>query len=109
MLSWTRSGFSADDSVRIPAGEGKTLEHVARYMLRSPVSLSRMQWSPGSSRVLYTPKDSHDDSRELFPSPTVCARFASRLHRRWAPDTIRYGSRRSPSTLRARAPIRPRG
>ena len=67
LLSWTRSGFSADDSVRIPAGEKKTLEHVARYMLRSPVSLSRMQWSPGSSHVLYQPKPSHDQPRELFP------------------------------------------
>ena len=67
LLSWRRSGFSADDSVRIPAGEGKTLEHVARYMLRSPVSLSRMQWSPGSPHVLYTPKSSRDDRGELFP------------------------------------------
>jgi hypothetical protein len=67
LLSWTRSGFSADDSVRIPAGEGKTLEHVARYMLRSHVSLSRTKWSPGSPYVLYQPRASHDDPKELFP------------------------------------------
>lgn len=67
LLSWRRSGFNIDDSVRIPAGEGKTLELVARYMLRSPVSLSRLQWSPGSPHVLYAPKTSHDDSGELFP------------------------------------------
>ena len=66
LLSWARSGFSADDSVRIPAGEGKTLEHVARYMLRSPVSLSRMKWRPGS-HVLYEPKPAHDHPTELFP------------------------------------------
>lgn len=30
LLSWRRSGFNIDDSVRIPAGERKTLEHVAR-------------------------------------------------------------------------------
>ena len=36
LLSWRRSGFNIDDSVRIPAGEGKTLEHVARYMLAPP-------------------------------------------------------------------------
>ena len=36
-------------------------------MLRSPVSLSRMQWSPGSPHVLYAPKNSHDDPRELLP------------------------------------------
>jgi len=67
LLSWRRSGFNIDDSVRIPAGEGKTLEHVARYMLRSPVSLARMQWRPGSPHVLYAPKTSHHDPRELFP------------------------------------------
>lgn len=67
LLSWRRSGFNIDDSVRIPAGENTTLEKVARYMLRSPVSLSRMQWSPGSPHVLYAPKNSHDDPRELFP------------------------------------------
>ena len=67
LLSWRRTGFSIDDSVRIPAGENDTLEKVARYMLRSPVSLSRMQWSQGSPHVLYAPKSSHDDSSELFP------------------------------------------
>jgi len=59
--------FSIDDSVRIPAGERKTLENVARYILRSPVSLSTMQWSPGSPHVLYAPKSSHHDQIELLP------------------------------------------
>jgi Putative transposase len=70
LLSWKRSGFNIDDSVRIPAGEGKTLEHVARYMLRlrSPVCLSRMQWSPTSSHVLYAPK-SFPRAGGAFPAP----------------------------------------
>jgi hypothetical protein len=67
LRSWKSTGFNADDSVRIPAGERKTLEHVARYRLRSPVSLSRMQWTPGSSHVFYAPKPSHDAPSELFP------------------------------------------
>ena len=67
LLSWKTSGFNLDDSVRIPARESKTLEHVARYMLRSPVGLSRMQWTPGSSHVFYPPKPSHDAPSELFP------------------------------------------
>ncbi len=67
LLSWNTSGFNIDDSVRIPAGERKTLENVARYMLRSPVSLSTMQWSPGSPHVLYAPKSSHHDQIELLP------------------------------------------
>ena len=61
LLSWRRSGFSIDDSVRIPAGQQRAIEHVARYMLRAPVSLSRMQWSRDDSEVFYLAKGSHDD------------------------------------------------
>jgi hypothetical protein len=53
LLSWRRSGFSADDSVRIPASDRTTLEHVPRYILRCPVSLSRMRWAPGEPDVFY--------------------------------------------------------
>ena len=67
LLSWDRSGFSIDDSVRIPAGERKTLEQVARYMLRAPVSLSRMQWNPANSQVLYAAKGVHDDEPDKLP------------------------------------------
>ncbi len=67
LLSWKSSGFSIDDSVRIPAGEKYPLEKVARYMLRSPVSLSRLQWTDASAHVLYAPKTSHDDPSQLFP------------------------------------------
>lgn len=56
LLSWRRSGFSIDDSVRIPAGEQQMLERVARYMLRAPVSLSRVRWARGDSEVLYAAK-----------------------------------------------------
>ncbi len=61
LLSWRRSGFSIDDSVRIPAGEQKGLEDVARYMLRAPVSLSRMRWNRGDKEVFYFSDGSHDD------------------------------------------------
>src|SRR3990172_10839562 len=67
LLSWDRSGFSIDDSVRIPAGERKTLEQVARYMLRAPVSLSRMQWNPANPQVLYAAKGVHDDEPDKLP------------------------------------------
>ncbi len=85
LLSWNTSGFNIDDSVRIPAGERKTLENVARYMLRSPVSLSRMQWSPASPHVLYAPKSSHHDQIELLPplqkidAPEFLARIITQI------------------------------
>ncbi len=67
LLSWKSSGFSNDDSVRVPAGEKYTLEKVAPYMLRSPVSFSRLQWTEASAHVLYAPKASHHHPSQLFP------------------------------------------
>jgi len=67
LLSWKRSGFSVDDSVRLPAGEQKGLEQVARYMLRSPLSLSRMRWTPGNPDVFYASKGSDDDPEDRLP------------------------------------------
>ena len=64
MLSWKKSGFSVDDSVRIAAGETKGLEHVARYMLRAPVSLSRMRWTPNCQQVFYASIGSDDDPEQ---------------------------------------------
>ena len=61
LFSWRRSGSSIDDSVRIPAGQQRAIEHVARYMLRAPVSLTRMRWFPDDSEVFYLAKGSQDD------------------------------------------------
>jgi hypothetical protein len=63
LLSWRRSGFSADDSVRIPASDRTTLEHVPRYILRCPVSLSRMRWAPGEPDVFYARRTIQKTSR----------------------------------------------
>jgi hypothetical protein len=67
LLSWRRSGFSTDESVRIPAGEHTRLEQVARYMLRAPVSLSRMRWTRGSREVFYASKGSDHAPNQPLP------------------------------------------
>jgi hypothetical protein len=64
LLSWRRSGFSVDDSVRLPVGEQKGLEDVARYMLRAPVSLSRLRWTPGDKDIFYVGTDSHKSPKD---------------------------------------------
>ena len=51
LLSWHHSGFSVHNSVTVPAGDGRALEALARYCLRSPVSLARLRWVPGSPSV----------------------------------------------------------
>jgi len=50
-----------------PCGREKNSRTRRSLLLRSPVSLSRMQWSSGSSHVLYQPKPSHHHPSELFP------------------------------------------
>ncbi len=63
-MSWRRSGFSIDNSVRIPSGEPRALEQVARYMLRAPVSLCRIRWRQGDKELFYVTKGSHDDPED---------------------------------------------
>ena len=49
----------------MPAGESQGLGALVRYMMRSPVSLSRLRFSPGAHEVVYAPKGGHDE-----PEPT---------------------------------------
>jgi hypothetical protein len=53
LLSWKNSGFGADTSVVVPAGDTENLERVAAYVLRPPVSLQRMTYQSGAATVVY--------------------------------------------------------
>jgi len=39
----------------------RVLEALVRYMMRSPVSLSRLRFAPGSPEVVYLHKGGHDE------------------------------------------------
>ena len=52
------SGFSVDDSVRFEPEDRKSMEQVARYMLRPPLSLARMRYSKGANEVVCRRKGS---------------------------------------------------
>jgi hypothetical protein len=41
--------------------DGREFEALVRYMMRPPVSLSRLSFTPGSHEVVYVPKRGHDD------------------------------------------------
>jgi len=60
LLSWRRSGFSVHNRVFAHPGDGRDFEALVRYMMRSPVSLSRLRFSPGAKEVVYTRKGGHD-------------------------------------------------
>ncbi|MGH7361394.1 MAG: transposase, partial [Candidatus Methylomirabilales bacterium] len=61
LLSWRRSGFSVHNRVYVPAGDSQGLEALVRYMMRSPVSLCRLRFTPGSHEVVYARKRGHDE------------------------------------------------
>ena len=65
LFSWRRSGFSVHNRVYVPPGDGPGLEALVRYMMRPPVSLSRLSFAPGSYEVVYARKGGHDK-----PEPT---------------------------------------
>ena len=58
--SWRRSGFSVHNRVYAHPRDGRDFEALVRYMMRCPVSLKRLRFTPGSAEVVYTRKGGHD-------------------------------------------------
>ena len=61
LLSFRNSGFSVDTSPTVWPQDTQGLERLCRYLLRCPVSISRIHWTPGSRTLFYQSKGSHDD------------------------------------------------
>jgi hypothetical protein len=59
LLSWRHTGFSVHTGVRVEPEDEGALERLARYILRPPISLERMQWE-GVGEVRYRLKAGHD-------------------------------------------------
>jgi hypothetical protein len=55
LLSWRHSGFSVHNRVFAHPGNGSEFEALVRYVMRSPISLSRLRFTPGAKDVVYTP------------------------------------------------------
>ncbi len=54
---WRHSGFNVFAGGRIQPREKKSLERLAAYLVRTPFSQKRMQYSPHEATVLYRSKD----------------------------------------------------
>ena len=67
LTSFRHSGFSVDASPAVWPQDTQGLERLCRYLLRCPVSLSRIHWTPGSNTLFYESKSFHDDP--LFSHP----------------------------------------
>jgi hypothetical protein len=60
LMSWRHSGFSVDNSVIVYPSDEQGLERLARYLLRSPVSLQKLYYSPETNQVLLKSNKGHD-------------------------------------------------
>ena len=65
LLSWRHTGFSVHNRVRVEPEDQPAVERLARYIMRPPISLERMQWS-GDGEVFYQPKGGHDGGPGLL-------------------------------------------
>jgi hypothetical protein len=79
LLSWRRSGFSVHNRVYAHPGDGRDFEALVRYMMRSPVSLSRLRFTPGAEQVVYTRKGGHDASEPGEDETVDAEEFVARV------------------------------
>ena len=73
MRSWEHTGFSVDQSVRLPAGDQAGIERFIQYMTRCPFSLSRLVKVTETGQVIYKAEKS---SCRSFPEATGDGRQA---------------------------------
>ena len=59
LLSWRHTGFSVHNGVCVEPEDEGSLERLARYILKPPISLERMRWD-GAGEVRYRRKGGHD-------------------------------------------------
>ena len=75
LLSWRHTGFSVDNSVNVYPSDERGLERLARYVIRSPVSLQRLHGLPQTKQVFYQVNKGHDqDDSEIIDSMEFVAR-----------------------------------
>ena len=86
LLSWRRSGFSVHNRVYVPAGDRQGLE------ARSPVSLSRLRFTPGSPEVVYLHKGGHDEIEPTEGERVDAMEFVARVLAQ-IPDARRHLAR----------------
>jgi hypothetical protein len=59
LLSWRHTGSSVHNRVRVEPEEQPSVERLARYIMRPPISLERMSWD-GAGVVRYRRKGGHE-------------------------------------------------
>ena len=107
LLSWRRSGFSVHNRVFAHPGDGRDFEALVRYMMRSPVSLSRLRFTRGAKEVVYTRKGGHDASEPGEDETVDADEFVARVLVQ-IPDPRRQGVSAVRQRLSSRGTTQPR-
>jgi hypothetical protein len=94
--SWRRSGFAVHNRVFVHPRDGREFEALVRYMMRPPVSLSRLHFTPGSHEVAYSNAARGKHKKAAVPAEPSSAKepledaavpdgpHRAALRRRWA-------------------------
>jgi hypothetical protein len=104
-----RSGFSVDCSVTLWPQDTQGLLRVASYLLRCPVSLSRIHWTPGSKTMFYESNGSNEDPLYSHPDgETLDVLSLSHESSHRSPSPANTTSIASASTHRKRGHVEPK-
>ena len=78
LLSWKHTGFSVHTMVRVEPEDGAAVERLARYIMRPPISLERLEWD-GKGEVRYRGKQGHDGGarQQGFSAESLDAELAN--------------------------------
>ena len=111
MHYWNHLGFSIHNRVYVRAEDSRGLEALVRYMMRPPVSLSRLSFTPGSHEVVYARKGGHDEPEQTEGERIGAMEFVARVLVQ-IPDPRRhsvryYGAYSNAARANARRPPRP--
>ncbi len=79
LVSWRRSGFSVHNRVYAHPGDGRDFEALVRYMMRSPVSLTRLRFTPGAKDVIYARKGGPDAAEAAENERVDAEEFVARV------------------------------
>jgi hypothetical protein len=102
-MSWRNTGFSVDNSITVFPSDEQGLERLARYMIRSPVNLQRLNYLPQTQQVFYQTKKGHDlEDSEIIDSLEFLARVLMHVPDLNKPYIHHYGIYSNRSQLKPR-------
>jgi len=97
--SWRHSGFGVHVGEAIGPGNRRTLEHVARYLLRAPVSLERLWYNPEAGTVTIRPLAGEGEKPVKLSVHEFIARLITHIPDVQERQVVYYGAYANASVL----------